>query len=568
MASAITRRAATRRIQLLVLLVVGMFAVLALRATWLGTVRASWLSARAETQQKMTITEPAERGRIISADGQTFAIDKPTMEITADGRYVGDPLKATDTLLSILGGTPKLRERILADLAAKKPYVVIAHNARIVDAEKLRQRKLPGVTFRRNTLRDYPQGTVAGQVIGFTSLENGRGVEGIEARLDKHLTGTDGKRVEVRDPRLGVTVRNDRLRSPVPGKGVRLTINASIQAAMEAELVRTRLEYGAVRATGVVMDPNTGDVLAMASVPRLNANNRAKLKVDATQVRAITDPYEPGSVFKVITVAGALEEGVTTPTTKYDLPPSIPVPADPKPIQITDAKKRDHWQEMTTTEILQQSSNIGTIYISRELKTKKRLRYWMDRFGFGHRTGIDLNNESAGTLPALPWNVGQESNIPFGHGVETTTLQQARAYAAIANGGMLVTPRIIASIDGRPTTAPAPRRIISKRTSSQLTTMMETVVEGSDGTGIEAHINNYRVAGKTGTAEKVENGRYVSKYRASFVGFVPANKPRLVIAVMIDEPDPEGPHTGGLVAAPTFQKIGDKALSTLSIPPN
>ncbi len=568
MAKAITGRASARRIQLLAVLVVGIFALLAMRAAWLGVVRASWLSSKADRQHLLNITMPAERGAILSSDNQYLAVDQPTMEITADGRFVVDPARTADTLLSTLGGTPAQRERIISQLSAKKAYVVITKTASIRDGEHLRKLSLPGVNFRRTTRRSYPMGPVAAQVIGFTSLDTGKGVEGLEAHLDAKLAGKDGKRVEVRDPRAGVTVRIQNLTEPVPGKGIQLTINAAIQRKLEETMLATVAETKAKGATGVIMDPNTGAIIAMASVPRVNANNRANLDVSATQARAVTDPYEPGSVFKVITVAGALEEGLTTPTTAYNVPPYKEFMFEGKMRKVEEAHKRTANEVMTTAQILQKSSNVGTIMISQALKSRNKLRYWMDRFGFGHKTGIDLGNESAGLLPKLKWNAGQAVNIPFGQGLDATMIQQVRAYAAIANGGELVTPYVVQSVNGRASAHQSPVRIFSQQTANELTAIMERVVEGSTGTGIEAAINSYRVAGKTGTAQKVEGNKYVDRYRSSFIGFVPANKPQLVIAVMIDDPDPAGPHTGGVVAAPVFRAVGDYALSTLSIPPN
>lgn len=568
MARAITGRASARRIQLLAVLVVGIFALLAMRAAWLGVVRASWLSSKADRQHLLNIAMPAERGAILSADNQYLAVDQPTMEITADGRFVADPVRTADTLLSTLGGTPALRERIISQLSAKKAYVVITKNASIRDGEHLRKLSLPGVTFRRSTRRSYPMGPVAAQVIGFTSLETGKGVEGLEARLESKLAGKDGKRIEVRDPRAGVTVRIQDLTEPVPGKGVQLTINAAIQRKLEESMLEAVSTTKAKGASGVVMDPNTGAIVAMASVPRINANNRAKLDVNATQARAVTDPYEPGSVFKVVTVAGALEEGLTTPTTRYNVPPYMEFLYEGKQRKVEEAHKRTANEVMTTADILVKSSNVGTILISRSLKSRNKLRYWMDRFGFGHRTGIDLGNESAGLLPKLKWNAGQAVNIPFGQGMDATMIQQVRAYAAIANGGELVTPYVVASVNGRASAHPSPVRIFSKQTANEMTAIMERVVEGSTGTGVKASINAYRVAGKTGTAQKIEGGKYVDRYRSSFIGFVPANRPQLVIAVMIDDPDPAGLHTGGDVAAPVFTTVGDYALSTLSISPN
>jgi cell division protein FtsI/penicillin-binding protein 2 len=569
--SATSTRGARRRIQLLALVVLALFALLAARAAWLGAVRASTLSERADDQHLITVNLPAARGSITSADGQLLAVDRPTMMITADGRYVSDPAEVAGAITSVAGGDESRRLALELQLRTKKPYIVLARNVPLNKAEYLRDKNLDGVHFVRTQSRSYPQGRVAGQLLGFTDLDNVNGIDGLEKSHDKDLAGRPGKRIEIRDPRLRQTVRILQRRDPEPGTSIDLTINAAIQEKMEVVLAQTRNTYKAKAATGIVMDPDTGDIVAMGSIPRVNPGDRSSLDPESLRNRAIVDPFEPGSVFKVITVAGALEERLTTPNTAYSLPPEITYKKDtPDEFTIGEAH-REEWATLTTTDILQQSSNVGTIRLSKLLSQRGHLRRWMARFGFGQPSGIDIAGENPGNLPKLKWNLGQSLNIPFGQGMTATQLQLVRAYAAIANGGELVTPRVVAKIGGH-ATVPGPRtRVISPRTATQLTEILKKVVEGTDGTGVEAHLEGYRVAGKTGTAELVdpETLTYAKDlYRASFIGFVPANNPRLVIAVMVDRPDPEGEHTGGQVAAPAFKEIADYALSTLKIPPS
>jgi len=559
-----------RRIRILVLLVMALFTVLVMRAVWLGVVRSSWLSSKADVQHQIPIDTPAMRGAILSSDGQTLADDVPSMEISADPRYVRDPKKVADTVASTIGADAERRDKMLDDLRSGRAYAVLAKRVRWKDGQYLKNLKLDGVHFTSTLKRTYPMGPVGGQVLGFTELDSGKGLEGVESRYDSALQGRAGRRVEIRDALLGQTVQIQELRKPTPGTPIQLSIDSSIQQRLEEVLVETKVKYGAKGGSGVVMDPNTGAIIAMASIPRINANNRAKINPNATQPRSITDPYEPGSVFKVVAIAGALDEGLTTPTTRYNLPPFIMVKGEPDDFKVGESHPRDHYEEMSTTEILQRSSNMGTVEISRLLTRKNSLRKWMVRFGFGDETGIDLEHESAGVVPKLPWNEGQVVNIPFGQGLSATQLQQTRAYAAIANGGELVTPYVVERIGG--VTPPRGKRvrILKKRTAQQLTTMLEEVVEGSTGTGVEASLKHYKVAGKTGTAQKVDatTGKYFEdRFRASFIGFVPAEKPALVISIMIDEPDPIGPRTGGEVAAPAFKDVADYALEDLSIPP-
>ncbi len=560
-----------RRIQLLAIVALGAFLVLALRASWLGAVRASTLSAKADRQHLITVELPAQRGSVMSADGQALAVDRPTMLVTADARYVTDAAEVAQTITSATGGDAADRLRLQGGLRSKRAYVVLAKHVSIKQAEYLRKLNLDGVHFTRTSARNYPQNKVAGQLIGFTNLESGKGIEGLEKSVNDLLAGRDGKRVEIRDPRLGQTVRVAEARDPKAGSDVELTINANIQAKFETILAGYRRRYKAKSAMGVIMDPNTGAIIAMTAVPRVDPNNRAKLDPATTQNRSVTDPYEPGSVFKVITVAGALEEGLVTPTTRFNLPPTLTINKNTKDeFTLEESHPRTGYETMTTTDIVRRSSNIGAITVSDRLRRRNLLRPWMAKFGFGTATGIDLAAENAGNLPPrAKWTLGSRINIPLGQGLTATQIQQVRAYAAIANGGFLVTPHVVARVGGHSVAPKERERIISKRTSLELTKILETVVEGTDGTAVQASLKTYQVAGKTGTAQKVDAklGKYINRYRSSFIGYVPSRKPRLLIAVMLDDPDPRGPHTGGEVAAPAFRDTADYALSVLSIPP-
>ncbi len=570
-----TSRASTasrRRVQLVAVCTVGFFALLALRATWLGAVRGPSLSAKADRQHLIEINVPARRGEIVSADGQRLALDKPSVLITADARYVRDPQKTAEAVALGTGGDAEDVARMVKALSSRTAYVILQKHASIRQERYLDKRNLPGVHFTRTTKRLYPKRRVAGQIIGFTNTDTGDGIEGIEKQQNSKLAGQAGRRVEVRDPELGKTVRLQDVRDPVPGTGVTLSINASVNQKMDEILLATRNKYRAKSATGVIMDPQTGDIIAMGTVPRIDANDRQRLNTDNVRNRAVTDGYEPGSVFKLVTVAGVIEDDVAEKDTSFLVPPKFVVGSGKAPdgFTVNEAHERSYDRKMTTTEILQESSNVGTLMLSKLLNENDRLRYWMVRFGFGTKTGVDLGGETRAQLPKLPWNTGQRWNIPLGQGMTASQLQQVRAYAAIANGGYLVTPRFVTHVGGS-AVAPAKReRILKEETTKEVTSMLRKVVEGTDGTAPDARLENYSVAGKTGTAEKVDpnTGRYYKdRYRASFIGFVPAGKPRLVISVMIDEPDPAGPRTGGAVAAPAFRDIADFALGALDIPP-
>ena len=374
------------------------------------------------------------------------------------------------------------------------------------------------------------------------------------------LAGRPGRRTVVKDP-LGRALDVVSTKPETAGLNVRLTIDHQIQANAEDVLEDTVRRFGARAATAIVMDPYTGAVLAMAVAPGFNANRFATTRADRRRNRAVTDTYEPGSTFKLVTIAAALEEGMVTPRTSFRLRPTIRV-ADRV---IHEAHSRGT-ERMSVRQIVEYSSNIGTITIA-EMLGEGRLADWIDRFGFGNPTGIDFPGESPGfALPLDQWSGSTIGTVPIGHGIAVTPIQMARGYAAIANGGILVTPHLIERVDGQPVEVKRGRRVVSRAVSKQMLSMLRGVV--LEGTGTEAAIPGYTVAGKTGTAAKIEpNGRYsTSRYVATFVGLVPATKPRLVIMVMVDEP--RGSIYGGVVAAPAFKQIARFNLQQLEVPPD
>jgi len=318
-------------------------------------------------------------------------------------------------------------------------------------------------------------------------------------------------------------------------------------------------QWHAKAASAIVLDPRTGAILAMAVAPRYDANRFARTSPELQRNRAVTDTYEPGSTFKLITVAGVVSEGLVTPDTAFTLPYSIHV-ADRV---VHDAESRPT-ERMTVAQILARSSNVGAITLAENLGSE-RLVSWIRRFGFGKKTGIDFPGESAGILPGY-WSGSSIGNVPIGQGIAVTPVQMGAAYAAIANGGVWVRPHLVERVVGRAPRRVPRRRIVTPAVAAQLTTMLKDVV--SSGTGTSAQIPGYQVAGKTGTAQKPDphGGYSSSRYVASFVGFVPASKPRLVVLVAVDEP--HGVIWGGSVAAPAFQQIARFCLQYLEIPPD
>jgi cell division protein FtsI (penicillin-binding protein 3) len=545
----VSARVPNRRIRLLLVFFTLAFLAAFGRAVWLQAVHAQPLARLARGQQQATIDLPAARGSILDRNGVELAIGKQAITVYANPRHIADP-RAT----AIAAGRA-LRvdaNRLYSRLADRsRGFVYLARKADPKRAEALRSLELTGIGFYPEERRVYPQGTVASHVLGFAGLDN-RGLAGLELALDGTLTGRNGRRTVVRDP-FGRTLE---VLSSVPaheGRSVRLTLDNTLQANAESVLLRTVRRWGAKAATAVVLDPRTGEVLAMAAQPGFDANRFPRTSRDVQRNRAVTDTFEPGSTLKVVTVAGALSEGLVTPSTPFSLAPTIQV-AD----RVIHEAHRDWTERMTVAQILSRSSNVGTITLAEQLG-RDRLERWIARFGFGRKTNLDFPGEIAGILPSY-WSGSTIGTLPIGHGIAVTPIQMAAAYGAVANGGVWLRPRLVAD---RPIKR---RRVVSKAVSDQLMSMLEDVV--IEGTGQEAEVEGYQVAGKTGTAAKPDpsGGYSSSRYVASFVGVVPASAPRLVVLVTVDEP--RGAIWGGVVAAPAFQEIARFALQYLEIPPD
>jgi cell division protein FtsI (penicillin-binding protein 3) len=545
----VSARLSNRRIRLLLVFFALAFVAAFGRAVWLQAVHAQPLDRLARGQHQSTIDLPAARGSILDRNGVELAIGKQAITVYANPRHVADP-RAT----AIAAGRA-LRidaDRLYTKLADRsRGFVYLARKADPKRAAALRSLELTGIGFYPEERRVYPQGTVASHVLGFAGLDN-RGLAGLELALDRRLTGRSGRRTVVRDP-FGRTLKVLSLEPAVEGHNVRLTLDNTLQANAESVLLRTVRRWGAKAATAVVLDPKTGDILAMAAQPGFDANRFPRTSRDVQRNRAVTDTYEPGSTLKVVTVAGALSEGLVTPSTQFSLAPTIQV-AD----RVIHEAHRDSTERMSVAQILSRSSNVGTITLAEQLG-RERLERWIARFGFGRKTGIDYPGEISGILPSY-WSGSTIGTLPIGHGIAVTPMQMASAYAAVANGGAWHQPRLVAS---RPTKS---RRVVSSRVADQLMAMLEDVV--IEGTGQEAEVEGYQVAGKTGTAAKPDpsGGYSSSRYVASFVGVVPASTPRLVVLVTVDEP--RGAIWGGVVAAPAFQEIARFALQYLEIPPD
>ncbi len=548
-----------RRIVLLLVAFLGLLGLAAARAGYLGAVRGSSLKLAANSQQVRLVDVPAPRGTITDRHGAELAVSEPADDVTANPRLIADPLRVATRVAPFLGLDQQTVLHQLSDRSRGFVYLrrlVPSSRARVIDAMKI-----DGLSLIPSSRRVYPQDRLASQLLGFVGVD-GKGLSGLEYSLDRSLRGRDGERRLVNDA-LGQPISLRDERTMHPGQDVRLTIDAPIQDRAEKVLAQVGQDFSPKGAMALVMDSRTGAVLAMANWPQLDANDPASAPAWARANRAVGAAYEPGSTFKPFTVAGALEERLVTPQTAFDLAPQIQV-ADR-----TIGEAHDRGSEtLTTAQILAQSSNVGAVTIGLRLGAQQ-FSSWVDRFGFGRATGVDVPGEGTGIVPQPDQYSGSSmGNLPIGQGLAVTPLQMATAYSAIANGGVLRAPHVIERIGRRSGREPHGRRVISAATAASLRQMLEGVL-APGGTASEVSIPGYQLAGKTGTANKPDpatGGYSDTKYVASFVGFAPARRPRLLVAVMVDEP--QGEIYGGVVAAPAFQKIMAFALPYLRIPPD
>ncbi|HEX2045342.1 MAG TPA: penicillin-binding protein 2 [Gaiellaceae bacterium] len=553
-------RRANRRIRLVVAVFALVFAVALVRVAWLQAVRADALDRLATSQHRETLEVPAHRGTIFDRLGVQLAIGERATTVYANPRQIVDPRRAAVAAGRALGVEAEKLYPLLADRS--RGFVYVARKADPERAEALRRQDIVGFGFYPEERRAYPQRAIASEVVGYAGVDN-RGLSGIELEYDAVLAGEGGSKTIVRDPfgRTLQVIESDPVRD---GRDVHLTIDHTIQGHVERVLRETRSTWSAEAATAVVMDVETGGILALGVEPGFDANEFpvvARRDLARLRNRAVTDTYEPGSTFKVTTIAGVLESGLVAPRTRFTLPYSIQV-ADRV---IHDAVERGT-QTMTVAQILSQSSNVGVVTLAIELQ-RQALSEWIRRFGFGRPTGIDYPGESKGiVLPPDDWSGSTIGNVPIGQGIAVTPMQMVAAYGALANEGVWLQPHLVERVEGEEAVEPKRRRVISERVAKQLKRMLRGVVE--EGSGTSAQVPGYHIAGKTGTAAKPEptGGYSTSRYVASFVGYVPASKPRIVVLVMVDEP--KGTIWGGVVAAPAFAEIAQFALQYLEVPPD
>jgi cell division protein FtsI (penicillin-binding protein 3) len=550
-------RLVNRRIRLLLAALTFAFGGLLLRATWLQGVRAETLARLGQTQHRETVNVPASRGTIYDRTGVELGLGERATTVYANPKQIANPRAAALDVERTLGLDASRVYPLLADRS--RGFVYVERQADPAQAGALERMKLAGFGFYPEEQRSYPQRSVAAQVLGYVGID-GNGLAGLEFEYDHSLAGRAGRETIVKDP-AGRVIDVQRERPERPGRDVVLTLDHTIQANAEEVLRETVRKWNAKSASAIVLDPRTGAVLAMAVQPGYDANRYPAAPRDLQRNRTVTDTYEPGSTFKLITVAAALSEHLVSPSTSFTLPYSLKV-ADRV---IHDAEGRGT-VNYSVAQILAHSSNIGAIELA-EMLGRTRLSAWISRFGFGHSTGIDFPGESPGiVLPPDKWSGSTIGNVPIGQGIAVTPVQMAAAYAAIANGGVWSRPHLVDHIAGGGRPSLHRRRLVSHRIASELMMMLKDVV--AEGTGQYAAMPGYQVAGKTGTAQKPDShgGYATGRYVASFVGIVPASRPRLVILVTVDEP--QGTIWGGVVAAPAFQQIARFDLQYLEVPPD
>jgi cell division protein FtsI (penicillin-binding protein 3) len=549
-----------RRVGLLFAAFLVLLAFAAARAAWFGAVRAPVLQKAAATQQTVHLPVPAPRGTITDRHGVLLATSESAADVSATPYLVKHPDTAARRLAPLLG---RPEDEILRKLVRRDTgFVYLGREVPGDRAEAIRKLDLVGIQLTPRTVRTYPRSFLASQVLGTVGTD-GKGLSGLEYGLERFLSGRNGERTIVNDA-LGQPISMRDSVTARPGAPVQLTLDAALQAQVEQSLEAVGRDFQPKGATAIVMDPKTSDVLALANWPRIDANHPGAapegVLTRAQLNRAVGYTYEPGSTFKAITVAAALQDKLVTPSTEFDLPVEIQI-ADRR---IHDAEERGP-ERRTVAQILAQSSNVGGIEIGQRLGGR-RFDRWVRRFGFGKPTGVGLPGEEGGIiLPYERYSGSSMGNLPIGQGESVTPMQMVSAYAAIANGGILRRPRLLRSVAGRRVPLAPGRRVISPGVAGSLRTMLEGVL-APGGTASEAAIPGYALAGKTGTANKADakGGYSTSAFVGSFMGFAPARDPRLLVAVVVDEP--KRAIAGAVVAAPTFTKIMSFALPYLGIP--
>lgn len=527
---------------------------LAARALTLQVLDARFLKDQGQARHSRVVKDNSHRGMLLDRNGAPLAVSTPVDSIWAHPPTLAEARRQWPALAGALG----MNARELAKLLEKhetREFVYLRRHAAPDLAARVMTLKIPGVALQREYRRYYPLGPVAGHVLGFTNVDD-IGQEGIELAHDSTLRAIPGQKRVLKDLQGNVVEVVESVVLPRPGRDIVLSLDRHVQYLAYRELKQAIETHGARGGTAVVLDAQTGEVLAMVNEPDFNPNNRGSLKGQTFRNRAVTDMFEPGSTLKPFTVAAALESGQFRPDTLIDTAPGA--------IRFGNRTIRDvhPYGTLSVARVIEKSSNVGASKIALALN-KQTLWGMLRGAGFGVSTGSGLPGEALGVLhkPAR-WMPVEQASLSFGYGISVTPLQLARAYAAFANGGVAPDVTLLKR------TAPAEGvRVFSENTAREVRAMLELAV-GAEGTGTAARVADYRIAGKTGTVRKLTaNGYSESHYVAWFAGLAPATNPRLVMVVAVDDPS-RGGYFGGLVAAPVFSRVMAGALRLLDIAPD
>jgi cell division protein FtsI/penicillin-binding protein 2 len=571
------RRAGRGRLLVVALIVFLSWAGVGFRLFQLQIVQAADLKEMGLEQREKVKVLAAERGTIYDRDGRELAITVQGKTIGADTEHLQEPAQTADLLAVTLGLD---QQGVLDVLQSGRRWVTIARQIDAETAAQVERLELPGIYSYPEAMRVYPEGSLAAQVLGFVDPD-GNGLEGLEFRYNDQLTGTPGEVRFEQDLEGNVIPQGQYDVTPaIPGSDLVTTIDRDIQFIAERACQQTIDASRADRCTAVVLDPSTGEILAMAVVPGFDPNDRAASPQDDWTNWAVLGTYEPGSTEKLITVAAALEEQVVSAESTFQVPDVIEVvdgacegrhSASGDQINGCYHDAESHPTEtLSVKDIVTRSSNVGTILVGEELGNTRLTRY-IQAFGLGEKTGADVPGESPGALNLDPTCPSCFASAAIGYSVSVTPLQMAAAYGAVANDGVWIQPHLVREIvDGsgvtRPVT-PETHRVISENTARVMRVLLRNVVESGEGTGTNAKVNGYTAAGKTGTARKFVPGQgYTDDYVVSFMGMAPATNPKIVVGIVVDSP--KVGESGGRVAAPAFSQIAEDVLHRLGVPPD
>jgi cell division protein FtsI (penicillin-binding protein 3) len=546
------QRLSPGRSRLVLVLMLAGFAALIGRALYLQVFQNDFLQKKGESRYERQIEIPATRGRIMDRHNDVLAVSTPVKAIWAipeDARL--SPAQARDLARLLEMDVHELSRKLAAD----RDFVFVKRQIAPDVAGKIAALGLPGIHEQNEYRRYYPAGEMTAHVLGFTGVED-EGQEGVELAMNDQLIGRPGSRRVIKDRRGQIVEDVESVHPPQDGKDVALALDDKIQYLAYSQLKQAIVEHRAKAGGIVVLDVKTGEVLALVNAPTYNPNNRIRLVGAQLRNRAFTDSFEPGSTFKPFTAAMALEKG----SFHFD----TPIQTAPGKLTIGTATIHDAHPHglLTLAQVIQKSSNVGAAKVALTFKAEEM---WttLDSLGFGSPLKLGFPGEVGGRLrPAKTWRPIEQATMSYGHGISVTLMQLARGYLSFARDGDLI-PLSLTKVDAPPLTG---KQVFSAQTAHEVRAMLELAVQAG-GTAPKAQIVGYRVAGKTGTARKIEGGVYAEKYVASFVGFAPASDPRLIVAVMIDEPS-AGQYFGGEVAAPVFAQVMAGALRTLGVAPD